>query len=129
MEQSFREKIMPTQWFWCIINNLDKFNNRPELMLDLIEKFKRVEDHRVLSTLRVIIETIERGYKELGKFPDIAWLKLNFKGNISIIISNDEFSMQMYNSLDRYLDQELLKQELYNKVVDKENLDLDEVRH
>lgn len=128
MEQAFREKIMPTQWFWCILNNLDKFNNRPELMLELIAKFKRIEDHRVLSTLRVIIEAIEKGYYELGKFPDIAWLKLNFKGNISIIISNDEFSMQMYNSLDRYLDQELLKQELYNKVVDKENLDLDEVR-
>ena len=128
MEQAFREKIMPTQWFWCILNNLDKFNSKPELMLDLIEKFKKIEDHRVLSTLRIIIEAIEKGYYELGKFPDIAWLKLNFKGNISIIISNDEFSMQMYNSLDRYLDQELLKQELYNKVVDKENLDLDEVR-
>ena len=128
MEQAFREKIMPTQWFWCILNNLDKFNSKPELMLDLIEKFKKIEDHRVLSTLRIIIEAIEKGYYELGKFPDIAWLKLNFKGNISIIISNDEFSMQMYNSLDRYLDQELLKQELYKKVVDKENLDLDEVR-
>lgn len=128
MEQAFREKIMPTQWFWCIINNLNKFDSRPELMLDLIEKFKKIEDHRVLSTLRIIIESIEKGYHELGKFPDIAWLKLNFKGNIAIIISNDEFSMQMYDSLDRYLDQELLKQELYKKVVDRDNLDLDEVR-
>ena len=129
MEQSFRDKIMPTQWFWCILNNLDKFDSKPELMLDLIAKFKRIEDHRVLSTLRVIIEAIERGYYELGKFPDIAWLKLNFKGNISIIITNDEFSMQIYNSLNRYLDQELLKQDLYNKIVDQENLDLDEVRN
>jgi hypothetical protein len=85
MEQAFREKIMPTQWFWCILNNLDKFDNKPKLMLDLIDKFKRVEDHRVLSTLREIIEAIERGYYELGKFPDIAWLKLNFKGNIAMI--------------------------------------------
>ena len=46
MEQAFREKIMPTQWFWCILNNLDKFDNKPKLMLDLIDKFKRVEDHR-----------------------------------------------------------------------------------
>lgn len=119
---------MPTQWFWCILNNLDKFDSKPELMLDLINKFKRIEDHRVLSTLRVIIEAIEKGYYELGKFPDIAWLKLNFKGNISIIISNDEFSMQIYNSLNRYLDQELLKQELYKKIIDQENLDLEEVR-
>lgn len=128
MEQAFREKIMPTQWFWCILNNLDKFDNRPELMFDLIEKFKRIEDHRVLSTLRVIIEAIERGYHELGKFPDVAWLKLNFKGNIAIIISNDEFSMQMYDSLDRYLDQELLKQELNKNIVEEDNLDLDKVR-
>lgn len=128
MEQSFREKIMPTQWFWCILNNLDKFDKRPELMLELIAKFKKIEDHRVLSTLRVIIEAVEKGYYELGKFPDIAWLKLNFKNNISIIISNDQFSMQIYNSLNRYLDQELLKQELYSKIIDQENLDLDEVR-
>ena len=119
---------MPTQWFWCILNNLDKFNNRPGLMFELINKFKRIEDHKVLSTLKVIIESVEKGYEKLGKFPDIAWLKLNFKGNISIIISNDEFSMQMYDSLDKYLDQELLKQELQKKVIDKENLDLDEVR-
>ena len=128
MEQAFREKIMPTQWFWCILNNLDKFDSRPELMLDLIAKFKKIEDHRVLSTLRVIIEAIERGYYELGKFPDVAWLKLNFKGNIAIIISNDEFSMQMYDSLDRYLDQELLKQELNKNIVEMDNLDLDKVR-
>ena len=128
MEQAFREKIMPTQWFWCILNNLDKFNAKPDLMLDLIQKFKKIEDHRVLSTLRVIIEAIERGYYELGKFPDLAWLKLNFKGNIAIIVSNDEFSMQMYDSLDRYLDQELLKQELNKKIVENDNLDLDEVR-
>ena len=129
MEQSFREKIMPTQWFWCIINNLDKFDSKPELMLDLINKFKKIEDHRVLSTLRVVVESIEKGYYELGKFPDVAWLKLNFKGNISILISNDEFSMQMYDSLNRYLDQEYLKQEINKKIVESENIDLDEARN
>lgn len=129
MEQAFREKIMPTQWFWCILNNLDKFDSKPKLMLDLIDKFKKIEDHRVLSTLREIIEAIEKGYYELGKFPDLAWLKLNFKGNIAMIVSNDEFSMQMYDSLDRYLDQEYLKQEVNKKIVEKENLDLDEVRN
>ena len=128
MEQSFRDKIMPTQWFWCILNNLDKFDNKPELMLELIEKFKKIEDHRVLSTLRVVIEAVERGYHELGKFPDIAWLKLNFKGNIAMIISNDEFSMQMFDSLNRYLDQEYLKQEINKKIVESDNVDLDEAR-
>ena len=129
MEQAFRDKIMPTQWFWCLLNNLDKFNNKPKLILDLIDKFKKIEDHKVLSTLREIIEAIEKGYYELGKFPDTAWLKLNFKGNVAIIITNDEFSMQMYDSLDRYLDQEYLKQEINKKIVETENLDLDEVRN
>lgn len=119
---------MPTQWFWCILNNLDKFNKRPELMLELIKKFKRFPDHTVISTLRVIIESVEKAYYKLGKFPDVAWLKLNFKGNISINVSNDEFSMQMYDSLDRYLDQEFLKQEARKKIVEVENLDLDELR-
>ena len=49
-----------------------------EYLVESTFKFKKIEDHRVLSTLRVIIEAIERGYYKLGKFPDVAWLKLNF---------------------------------------------------
>lgn len=128
MEQEFRDKIMPTQWFWCILNNLDKFNDKPDLILDLIGKFKKIEDHRILSTLKVIIEAVEKGYNELGKFPDVAWLKLNFKGNIAIIISNDEFSMQIYESMDRYLDQELIKQEINRRIVEKDNPTLEDYR-
>ena len=79
MEQEFREKIMPTQWIWCLVKNLDKFDDKPELILQLIWKFNRIEDHRLLSTFRNLFDCIERCYKQTNKFRDTTWLTLNFK--------------------------------------------------
>lgn len=128
MDQAFAEKIMPSRWFWCLVNNLDKFNDKPEYITNLIEKFKRIEDHRSLSMLRPIAEKLGEGYTERGVFPDVAWLKLNYKDNITIHVTNDEFSMQIYESLDKYLDQEYLKQELDKRIVMQENPNLEDFR-
>lgn len=128
MEQAFRERIMPSQWIWCIINNLDKFNDKPEYILELIRKFKKIEDHKILSTFKNLFDCVERCYSQNNKFPDTQWLSLNFKGNMSIIITQDEFSMQIYESLDKYLDQEYLKQEIYKKIVDTENPIVNDIR-
>ena len=113
---------------WCIINNLQKFNDKADYIIAIIEKLKKVEDHRLLSTFNSLFECIERFYKENGTFPDMAWLTLNFKGSMSIVVSNDEFSMQIYESLDRYLDQEFIKQELEKRIVERDNPDLDDIR-
>lgn len=128
MEQVYREKIMPSQWMWCIINNLKKFDDKPDFILALIDKLKKIEDHRLLSTFNSVFESIEKYYKQNNRFPDMAWLTLNFKGSMSIIVSEDEFSMQIYESLDRYLDQEFLKQEFEKKVIDKDNPSVEDIR-
>ena len=26
----FKDTILPIRWMWCLINNLEKFNDRPE---------------------------------------------------------------------------------------------------
>lgn len=129
MEQEFREKIMPAQWIWCLVNNLDKFDDKPELILQLIWKFNRIEDHRLLSTFRNLFDCIERCYKQTNKFPDTTWLTLNFKGNMSIVITEDEFSMQIYESLDRYLEQEYIKQELEKRIVEVDNPRIEDVKY
>ena len=128
MDQAFRERIMPSQWVWCIVNNLDKFNDKPDLILNIISKVKRIEDHRILSTFSNLFNSIEKYYDQNSKFPDTNWLKLNFKGNMTIVITKDEFSMQIYESLDKYIDQELLKQEVSAKFVEKENPTLNDIR-
>lgn len=128
MEQIFRDKIMPVQWIWCIINNIQKFDDKPEFILSLIEKLKKIEDHRLLSTFNNLFDCINKYYNENNKFPDVAWLTLNFKGSMSIIVAEDEFSMQIYESLDKYLDQEFLKQELNKRIVERDNPSLDDIR-
>ena len=55
MEQAFRQKILPTQWFWCILNNLDKFNSKPELILELVKKFKKITPNIVWGNLKILI--------------------------------------------------------------------------
>ena len=60
MDQAFRERIMPSQWVWCIVNNLDKFNDKPDLILNIISKVKRIEDHRILSTFSNLFNSIEK---------------------------------------------------------------------
>lgn len=128
MEQAFKDKIMPVKWVWCIVNNLHLFDDKPDFILELIKKAKRIEDHRLLSTFNNLFDCIERCYTENSKFPDIKWLTLNFKGNMRIVETHDEFSMQIYESLDKYIDQEYLKQELNKKIVEQENLVLNDLR-
>ena len=128
MEQVFRDKIMPAQWVWAIVNNLQKFDDKPDFILALIEKLKKIKDHRLLSTFTSLFESIEKCYTETNKFPDMAWLRLNFKGNMNMIVSEDEFSMQIYESLDRYLDQEYIKQELGEKIVERDNPEVEDIR-
>ncbi len=129
MEQTFRDKIMPAQWVWCIINNLQKFDDNPELILDLIKRVQRIEDHRILSTFYSVFECVERYYNQNNKFPDMQWLQLNFKGNMTIVIADFEFSMQIYESLDKYIEQEYLKQEINKKIIETDNPDLSDVRY
>ena len=128
MEQVFWEKILPVQWIWCIINNLHKFDDKSEYITTLIEKLRKIKDHRLLSTFTALFECIDKYYQENNRFPDMAWLTLNFKGNMNIVVSEDDFSMQIYESLDKYLEQEYLKQELTDKITEQENPSLENMR-
>ena len=128
MEEAFKDKIAPERWMWCIINNLEKFNDRPEYILDLIKKYKQLKDHRLLAHFGNVMEAIERGWKQDSKFPDVEKLKIDFRDIRSIVVSNDKFSMQIYDALLKYIEQEVLKQELLLKVVNKDNPDVEDVR-
>ena len=40
MEQNFNEKLTPSRCMWCVLNNLQKFDEKPEFVLNLVEKWK-----------------------------------------------------------------------------------------
>ena len=121
MEQQFVEKIAPIRWFWCFVNNLEKFNDKSGLYFDLASKLEQVQDHPILSSLLVLIPTISKFFEEHNKFPSVDWLALNFKGNVTITKSDDKFSMDMYDSLIEYIDRALLIQKTSSLLLEKDN--------
>lgn len=117
MDQSFNEKLTPSRCMWCVLNNLQKFDDKPEFVLNLIEKWKELKDHDTLSSYLDLFISVGNFYTENQKFPDSAWLKLVFKDNRPIQIVNDEYSSTIYETLDKYLDQEILKEKLNKYIV------------
>lgn len=105
---------------WCVLNNLPKFDEKPEFVLNLIEKWKELKDHDTLSSYLDLFIAVGNFYNENQKFPDSAWLKLVFKDNRPIQITNDEYSSIIYETLDKYLDQEILKEKLNKYIVRKD---------
>ena len=128
MEEQFKDKIAPVKWLWCIINNLQKFDNKPEYILELVKKFRALKEHYILDSFRNIIEAIDKEYKQYGKFPDVEKLKIDFRDIRAIVISNDKFSMQIYEALMKYIDQEILRQRITEKIVDPDNIDVEDIR-
>lgn len=120
MEQHFNEKLTPSRCMWCVLNNLPKFDDKPEFILNLIEKWKNLKDHDTLSSYLDLFLAVGNFYTENQKFPDSAWLKLVFKDNRPIQIVNDEYSSTIYETLDKYLDQEILKEKLNKYIVRKD---------
>lgn len=128
MDQSFNEKITPARCMWCVLNNLPKFDEKPEFVLNLVDKFKKLKDHDTLSSYTELFTAVENFYKENQKFPDQAWLKIAFKGSRPIQIVNDEYSSTIYETLDKYLNQEILKERLNNLVIKKDTPSILDIR-
>lgn len=120
MEQVFNEKLTPSRCMWCVLNNLPKFDDKPEFVLNLVEKWKELKDHDTLSSYLDLFISVENFYNENQKFPDSAWLKLVFKDNRPIQIVNDEYSSTIYETLSKYLDQEILKEKLNKYIVKRD---------
>ena len=128
MEQNFNEKLTPSRCMWCVLNNLQKFDDKPEFVLNLVEKWKELKDHDTLSSYLDLFLSVEKFYNENQKFPDSAWLKLVFKDSRPIQITNDEYSALIYETLDKYLDQEILKEKLAKQIVKKDIPSIIDVR-
>lgn len=128
MEQNFNEKLTPSRCMWCVLNNLTKFDDKPEFILNLIEKWKDLKDHDILSSYLDLFIAVGNFYQENKKFPDSAWLKLVFKGNRPIQITNDEYSSLIYETLEKYLNQEILKEKLSKRIIKQDIPSITDVR-
>lgn len=128
MNNTFTEKLTPSRCMWCVLNNLQKFDEKPDFILNLIEKWKELKDHDTLSSYLDLFLSVEKFYQENQKFPDNAWLKLVFKDSRPIQITNDEYSSTIYETLDKYINQEILKEKLNKYIVRKDIPSIIDVR-
>lgn len=128
MEEAFKDKIAPERWMWCVINNLEKFNDRPDYVLDLIKKFKLLKSHYMLEHFTNVLNAVEQEWKQNNKFPGMEKLKIDFRDIRAIVVTNDEFSMQIYDALMKYIEQEIIRQRLVEKIVDQDNPDIEDFR-
>lgn len=60
MVDIFKDTVLPIRWIWCIVNNLEGFNDRPEYILQLIKSYRKIKDHYLLSSFENIIDAIEK---------------------------------------------------------------------
>ena len=128
MEEVFRDTILPVRWMWCIVNNLEKFNERPEYINELIKKFKLVKDHYILSSFENVINSIEQYYAQNESFPSVEKLKIDFRDIRAIVVTTDKFSMQIYEALMQYIEQEIIRQKLMARIIDPEVPKMDDIR-
>jgi len=121
VEEAFSDKIMEHRWLWIIINNLELFNDQPSYILELMEKLKTLRDHPVLSSFDNVFEVIEKYYNSHSKFPNVKWLKVQFKDIRSIYVYPDPFTMQIYESIMKYIDRQIVRQEVLDKFINVQN--------
>ena len=126
MDEIFKDKIAPERWMWCIINNLQRFDDRPEYILNLIKKYKQLKDHYLLAHFGNVIDAIETAWNQDNKFPDMEKLKIDFRDIRAIVVTNDKFSMQIYDALMKYIEQEILRQEVLEKIINTDNPDIED---
>ena len=54
MSQSLREKLVPADLSWTIINNLKEFNQKPDLIKDILDKLKQIPEHQILCIFTIM---------------------------------------------------------------------------
>ena len=128
MEEAFLDKSDPNRWIWTIINNLDKFDNSPEYIMELIEKIRTIKDHEFISSFENIFKVVETYFNEHNKFPDTSWLKLHFMDVRTIYEYPNPFSMQIYESFMHYLEQEIMRQTVIDKIANPSTISVENAR-
>lgn len=110
------EKVFQADLAWTVLNNLEKFNDRPALVYTMKEKFDKVKDHTIYSMF-IPLFTEAVAYHEIhGNFPDMDYLNKRLPEGRLIKITNEPFSMTMYEDLSMTLDYEYLIAKFNNTI-------------
>lgn len=120
------EKYFPYRISWLILNKLSEFNDKPQLIEDLAEKFEKLTSHTLFYTFAPLYREAMVFYNEQGYFPDVVYLNSRFPaGRMIELIDGIQFSMHLYDKLLKQLDYEILIQNFTVKIGDSDFIDIE----
>ena len=120
------EKVFQADLAWTILNNLDKFNDRSRLIYTLKEKFDKVKDHTIYSMFIPLFTEAVKYYDIHGIFPDMNYLNKRLPDGKLIKITNEEFTMSLYEDLSMTLDYEAVISKFSNTIGVSTRIDREE---
>lgn len=125
MERNYEKQLLPAELCWLILNNLKQFDDKPQLIKDLLTKLNKIKDHPILGMFVDYFEEVYNNYFEKhNSFPDMAWLQANFKKSKPLKIMDDDFSMSIFEDFNKIVDYILLKQKLIETIVDTDDINV-----
>jgi KaiC/GvpD/RAD55 family RecA-like ATPase len=105
------EKYYPHNIAWIILNRLKDFNNDPQKIRDLSDRFNKLTTHTIYYKFAPLYEEAVKYFDVHNKFPDLAYFNERFTdGRLMWEMNNASFSIDMYDKLKKQLDYELIIQ-------------------
>ena len=112
MDREDEKKFTLAEYNWHIINNLKEFNNKPELIENMYQKaVQYLPEHTILMQFYDFYKTALEYFDNHKQFPDIKWFQVNYTKSAKLKVTNNEFSIQVYEDCIKLIDAEIIKKE------------------
>ena len=112
MDREDETKFTLAEYNWHIINNLKEFNNKPELIENMYQKaMQYLPEHTILLQFYDFYKTALEYFDNHKQFPDIKWFQVNYTKSAKLKVTNNEFSIQVYEDCIKLIDAEIIKKE------------------
>ena len=118
--EDFDNILQPNDMMWRFINNLKDYNNKPEAVLEVFNKLRRLQRHKLFGGFYRVVGKVVEFYKVHKAFPDMNWLETNFSEGVIVKLSGIPFTPEIYMDLCKKLDEAILIEnieEFQDKVV------------
>lgn len=110
MDRDSEKALTIEDYSWHILNNLQKFDNNPELIRSSTVTLKeKLSDHPVLAKFIEKFETALDYFEDHKGFPSIQWFEVNYAKSGQFKRDDTEFTMQVYEDWMKRVHAEIIK--------------------
>ncbi len=112
MDRTDEKKFTLAEYNWHIINNLGEFDNKPELIENMYNKMVQyLPEHTILMQFYDFYKTALEYFDNHKKFPDIKWFQVNYTKTRQLKVTDNDFSIQVYEDCIKLIDSEIIKKD------------------